>query len=43
MLFIYLFIHSFICLCVYFTDKTKLKLDREVGGGDLVLNGGAEV
>ena len=25
------------------TDKTKLKLDREVGGGDLVLNGGAEV
>ena len=24
-------------------DKTKLKLDREVGGGDLVLNGGAEV
>ena len=25
------------------TDKTKLKLDREVGGGNLVLNGGAEV
>ena len=27
----------------YYTDKTKLKLDREIGGGDLVLNGGAEV
>ena len=26
-----------------FTDKTKLKLDSEVWGGDLVLNGGAEV
>ncbi len=25
------------------TDKTKLKLDREVGGGDLFLNCGIEL